>query len=240
MLRKLTLAVVATAALTAQSQLNGKFIFSEEDTIGVIEFDGKGNVTGAEYKQVTGAVSFAGSYTVAADGSGSLSIFTQKPDEEGILAPAAIATYQFLRADSDGFSAMQTTKGVVSIAKFAPALAAKSLSGSYAFESEGKSASGEERAEIGLVQFIADGNLSGKQIVKQSGTAELISITGNYAAESDGFWTIRLFAAGPADEDGQASIVTTSFTAVASSNGSVYALRRGASQPGVITFEPSR
>jgi carbon monoxide dehydrogenase subunit G len=240
MLHKFVLAVIAAGALAAQSQLNGKFIFSEEDTLGVIEFDGKGNVSGTAYKQLTGAVPFTGTYSIGGDGSGSVSLLMQTVDEEGVSAPAALAAYQFLQADAKGFTAMQTAKNAISVAKFFPAYAAKALSGSYVFESEGKSASGEARAEIGLVTFLADGNLSGKQIVKQTGAAELITITGTYSSESSGFWTIRLFAPGPADEDGQASIVTTTMTAVTASNGAVFALRRGTAQPGVVTFEPSR
>ena len=218
MLHKLALTVIAAATLAAQTQLNGKFILVEEDTLGVIEFDGKGNVAGAQYKQLTGVVPFSGTYSMASDGSGSLTLFTQTTDEDGVGAPSVLATYQFLQSGGKGFAAMQTTKGVISVAKVAPAYANKSISGSYAFESEGKSASGEARAELGLIQFIADGNLAGKQIVKLSGVTEISSMTGTYAAESNGFLTIQLFTPGAADEDGQASMVTTSLTAVASSN----------------------
>lgn len=240
MLHQLTLAIIAASTLAAQSQLSGKFVFAEEETLGVIEFDGKGNVSGAQYRQQTGVVPFTGAYNTAAGGSGAISLYVQTADEEGVSAPTALATYQFLQSDAKGFMAIQTTAGVVSVAKFSPANASKSVSGGYSFESEGKSASGEERAELGLLQFFADGNLTGKQIVKQSGVTELIAMTGSYVAEANGFWTIRLLTPGGTDEDGQASPVTTTLTGVASSNGTFYALRRGSSQLGVITFEPVR
>ena len=176
MLRNVVLSIISAAALCAQAQLTGKFVFSEDDTLGIIEFDGKGNVTGAEYTQLSGVVPFSGTYSISTDGSGSLSLLKQATDEDGVAAPAVLASYQFLQSAAKGFSAMKTTGNAISVAKFSPVYTAKSISGSYVYESEGKSASGEARAELGSIQFVADGNLSGKQIVRQSGVMERVAL----------------------------------------------------------------
>ena len=115
MIRSFVCLATFAAAIWAQAPvLNGKFVIAEEgsasSSLGILTLDASGTISGTEYVQASGvtqSIPVTGSYTIAADGSGTITLNTQVVTEDG-LAPAVSAIYDFLSAKATGFMAIHT------------------------------------------------------------------------------------------------------------------------------------
>jgi len=242
--------IIALLSLTAwsQSPLTGSFVLAEEGgggtnaiaALGIVTFDGKGNATGNQFVQTQGSaqtIPVSGRYTIAPDGSGTLVMNTQIPTEDG-PAPAISATYEFFSVKAAGFVAVRKDAAMATIAKFLPLGKVRELNGSFLYEGEGVSASGQSRAEIAVLQMRADGSLAGKLVVRNGAIQEPLSVTGSYVNGGNGMWTLRLITPGDVDEEGNVGTKTITLLAAITSRGEWVAIHSDNSILGLGTIQP--
>ena len=82
MIRSFVCLATFAAAIWAQAPvLNGKFVIAEEgsasSSLGILTLDASGTISGTEYVQASGvtqSIPVTGSYTIAADGSGTITL----------------------------------------------------------------------------------------------------------------------------------------------------------------------
>ena len=247
MIRSFVCLAALASALCAQSPvLNGKFILAEEGaastSLGLLTFDASGSVAGTEYIQASGmtqSIPVTGSYAIASDGSGTLTLSTQVLTEDG-YAPAVSAVYEFLSAKSGGFLAIRRDTAVAAIAEIVPAAPDTTLTGAYLLASEGSSPSGQKIAEIGLITLKGDGSLSGKLIVKRDSTSESKAAEGSYIADGAGFGGLKIATPLAADDDGAVVLQTTSFVFLVSNQKGLIALRTDNSLAGLARITPAQ
>jgi len=227
----LFIAFCATAAWAQSPTLKGRFVLAEEGAntaaLGVLAFDGAGTVTGTEYVQAPGltqSMAVSGSYTLAADGSGTLTLNTQVATEDG-TAPAMLATYDFLPAKGGGFAAIRRDSATASLAEILPASSASSYAGAFLLTDEGESASGQAVAQIGVLNLKADGSLGGRLMVKQNGASEAKAVDGSYNVDGSGIGALRLITPTAADEDGNIGTQTTPYVFAVTAAKEIIALR---------------
>jgi hypothetical protein len=245
MIRNVLIAAVLGAAVWAQAPvLNGKFVLAEEGgtaaNLGVLVFDAKGTVAGTQYQQAPGvmaATEVTGTYAINADGSGSMTLYTQVATEDG-TAPGVVAVYEFLNARASGFVAIRRDNAGAAVAAIQPASAAASFTGTFVLADAGKSPSGEAVAEIGVLAMRADGSVSGKIVLKQNSTSSVKTVEGSYAADGSGFGRLRLTTPSTDGEDGAVVLQTTSYVYVATAKQELIALRSDNSLLGLARLEP--
>lgn len=245
---KTTIIAFLSLAAWAQAPLTGSYVLAEEGgsgintiaALGVVTFDGKGNASGTQFVQMQGSaqtVPVTGRYTVAPDGSGTLVMSTQIPTEDG-PAPAVSATYEFLSVKASGFVAVRKDGLLTTLAKFLPTGTARDFNGSFLYEGEGISASGQSRAEIAVLQLRADGALSGKLAIRNGAIQDPQPVTGSYVNGGNGMWTLRLTLPGDVDEEGNVGVKTITLLAAVTSRGELIAIHSDNSILGLGTIQP--
>jgi len=247
MIRNFVCIAVLGSAIWAQAPvLNGRFILAEEGgssaRLGLLTFDGAGNVAGTEYVQASGltqSIPVTGSYAVGADGSGTLKLSTQIATEDG-PAPAAAAVYDFLAAKAGGFLAIRRDSASATVAELIPASAATSFTGAFVLADEGVSPSGQSVAEIGRLDLKGDGSLSGRIVLKHNGVSAVKTVEGSYVADGSGFGAMKISAPLAADEDGGVVMQTTSYVFLATARQELIALRTDNSLLGLARMEPAQ
>jgi hypothetical protein len=247
MIRNFVCLAAFAAGVWAQAPvLNGKFILAEEgassSSLGILTLDASGTVSGMEFVQSAGltqSIPVTGSYTIAADGSGSLSLNTQVATEDG-LAPAVTAVYDFLSAKASGFVAIRRDSANAAVADIEPASNSTSISGAFALSDEGASSSGQKIAEIGLLNVKADGTLGGRVVIKKDSISELKTVTGSYILDSSGFGALKLSTAMAADEDGAVVLQTTPYIFAVTAKQEVIAMRTDNSLLGLARITPAQ
>lgn len=245
MIRNFVCLAVFASAIWAQSPvLTGRFILAEEgpasSSLGLLTLDASGNVSGTEYVQASGitqSIPVTGRYTIAADGSGTLTLNTQVVTEDG-TAPAVSAVYEFLSAKSTGFLAIRRDTATAALAELTPASADTAFTGSFVLSDEGASASGQKIAEIGVLALKADGSLAGKLVVKRDSLSEIKTVEGSYIADGAGFGGLKIAAPSAADEDGGVVLQTTSYVFLVSAKKEWFALRTDNSLLGLARLSP--
>lgn len=247
MLRNFACAAVFAAAVWAQAPvLNGPFVLAQEGpssaTLAVLKLDASGAVSGTEYVQspgVTQAVPVTGAVQIAADGSGTLTLYSTITTEDG-EATAVAAIYDFLSAKATGFVAIRRDSAAATVAEITPVASAPALAGSFLLADEGVSPSGERVAEIGLLTFKADGTLAGRVVVKQNSASEARAVDGSFVADGSGFGTLKFHSNLPADEDGGVGVRTTPYVFAVTAAGEIVALRSDNSVLGLARLAPVR
>jgi hypothetical protein len=247
MIRNFVCLAMLGMAMWAQAPvLTGKFILAEEGaastTLGLLTFDATGAVAGTEYVQASGitqSIPVTGTYAVAADGSGTLTLSTQVVTEDG-LAPAVAAVYDFLAVKAGGFLAIRRDSSSATLAEVIPASSATSFAGSFVFGDEGASPSGQSVAEIGLLNLKADGSLSGRVVLKQNGASTTKSVEGSYVTDGSGFGTLKISSPSAADEDGGVVMQTTTYVFLATTKQELITLRADNSLLGLGRIEPAQ
>lgn len=245
MIRNFVCLAAFAAAMWAQTPvLNGKFILAEEgsaaSTLGLLTFDATGAVAGTEYVQASGltqSIPVTGTYAIASDGSGTLTLNTQILTEDG-YAPAVSAVYEFLAAKSGGFVALRRDSSIAAVAEISPASTDTTFSGAFILSDEGTSPSGQKIAQIGLLAMKADGSLSGKLVVKRDSVSESLTATGSYIADGSGFGALKIATPLAADEDGAVVPQTASYVFLATSQKEIIALRTDNSLLGLAHITP--
>lgn len=242
MIRNTILMAVFTAAVWAHAPatLKGQFLLAEEgansSALGILTFDGAGKVSGIEYLQVPGqtqAVPVTGTYSIAADGSGTLTLNRQEVTEDG-AAPAVAAIYDLLATNDGGFAAIRRDSAEANLAEIVPASLATSYKGAFLLSDEGESSSRQPVAQIGVLMLKGDGTLSGKLIVKQNGKAESKAASGSYVIDSTGLGNLRLMTPSAPDEDGGVVMVPTPYVFVVTAHKEIIAMATDNSLLGLV------
>lgn len=225
------IALCVSAAWGQTPALKGRFVLAEEGgntaALGVLNFDGAGNVAGTEYVQAPGltqSMAVSGSYTLAADGSGTLTLNTQVATEDG-TAPAVLATYDFLPAKNGSLAAIRRDSAATTLAEITPASAAVSYTGAFLLTDEGESPSGQSVAQIGVLNLKADGSLGGRLMVKQNGASDLKAVDGSYNVDGSGIGSMRLLTPTAPDEDGNTGTQATPYVFAVTAAKEIVALR---------------
>jgi hypothetical protein len=238
MIRNFVCLAVFASAIWAQSPvLTGRFILAEESptssSLGLLTLDASGTVSGTEYVQASGitqSIPVTGNYTIAADGSGTLTLNTQIATEDG-SAPA-------VSANSTGFLAIRRDTANAALAELIPASADTAFTGTFVLSDEGASASGQQIAEIGVLVLKADGSLAGKLVVKRDSLSETKAVTGSYIADGAGFGALKIATPSAADEDGGVVLQTTTYVFLVSAKKEWFALRTDNSLLGLARLSP--
>ena len=240
------LAMLGLATWAQAPVLTGKFILAEEGaastTLGLLAFDAAGAVAGTEYVQgsgITQSIPVTGTYAVAADGSGTLTLSTQIATEDG-LAPAVAAVYDFLSAKAGGFLAIRRDSAAATLAEVIPASTATSFAGAFALADKGASPSGQSVAEIGLLNMKADGSLSGRVVLKQNGVSVSKNVEGSYIADGSGFGAVKISSPTGTDEDGGVVMQTTAYVFLATAKQELITLRTDNSLLGLGRIDPAQ
>jgi hypothetical protein len=234
------------SAASAKASLKGNFILAEDGgagtnkiaSLGVLTFDGAGNVAGTQFVQMAGnarLVPVTGTYTIGADGGGSLVLATQLPAEDGPV-PTVTATYEFLRTSAAGFAAIRRDGSLTTLAHVIPAGTAKGFDGDFIFEGCGTSVAGQSRAEIATLKFRTDGTLSGKLVISNGAIQDPKAVTGSYAPAGNGLWSLRFVTPGETDEQGNINLDATSYYAAETSKGEMIAVRADGTLIGLATI----
>lgn len=193
----------------------------------------------AQAPGVTQAVPVTGTVQIAADGSGTLTLYSTITTEDG-EATAIAAIYDFLSAEAAGFVAIRRDSASATVAEITPAAGASALAGSFLLIDEGASPSGERVAGIGLLTFKADGTLAGRVVIKQNSASEVRAVDGAFVADGSGFGTLKFHSNLPADEDGGVGVRTTPYVFAVTAAGEIVALRSDNSVLGLARFAPVR
>lgn len=173
-------------------QMKGSWVFRVEgvfySTIGSFVADGKGTITQGQEDNGTGQIPFTGTYSIAADGSGSASLQ---------LADGSTQMLQFVLGP-DGSGPCQRTDQI-SFGELHPqsgATAAPDLSGTWVLEADGSDFS-QIGPIVAAITLKPDGSASGSLLglsaaASPSATVTDFSVTGSYQVGSDGRGVLML------------------------------------------------
>ena len=206
------LVLSAQGASFSEANLKGSYSFlvnewtldpssPEIAAVGVLTFDGAGNVTGSATVvsrgvSITGARD--GTYTVNSDGTGVIDI---TPNAE--FGPAQLAiVLNSIAGVAHGFQFVQTSNPENFVLSGTALLQSptavhyslRSLTGSFALQFSGWSADPDfdEQGGIGTFTFDGKGNLTGSLTAVDRGTVGTATFTGTYAVNADGSCSMSL------------------------------------------------
>ena len=202
------LALSAQAASFSEANLKGNYSFTinkwtvdvgrnQSAVVGVMTFDGEGNMTGS-FTQVGGGVAksaaWSGTYTVNPDGTGSIeatsTIFKPPTVQLGfVLNSAAVGVahgFQFMQTDNHNNVVISGSALLQSVIAVPHTLA--SLRGNFTIQYNSWSADPDfdEQGGIGILTFDGNGNISGSLTGVDKGMVGTLTLTGTYAVNADG------------------------------------------------------
>jgi hypothetical protein len=202
------LALSAQAASFSETNLKGSYSYTlnkwtvdvgrnQYAEVGVMTFDGAGNMTGAA-KAVGGGVlesaALTGTYTVSSDGTGVIEVTStiSKPPttQLGFVLNSAAAGvahgFQFMQTDNGNNVVISGTALLQSVIAVPHSLA--SLNGNFTFQYNSWSADPDfdEQGGIGILTFDGNGNISGSFTSLDNGVYTQLTFTGTYAVNADG------------------------------------------------------
>ena len=236
----LTLDAQQRAEFSSKS-LVGDYVFAENGTVGAnfglaaigrLTFDGNGGVTGWEIvrnsnRNVT--TTCTGSYTVEADGRGTL-ILTHTDATAGEEAPTTQSAYEFVVYGAgpvgERLSAIRSDNGTavnVHLTKAQARTSLDNLKGTYIFSESGTVASARETAlaGLGLVNLDGMGGVSGWETIRYAGGSLTTSFTGTYSIDAAGVGTMNIthVLPGPVPDGEDPQRMTSSYTFLADVDG---------------------
>jgi hypothetical protein len=209
----MALAISAQAASFSQASLKGSYSFSENKwttdpgahqfgMVGVMRFDGAGNVTGSATTVANGVSStgdLGGTYTVNSNGTGVIditTIFLSSGEEQ-----YAITLNSAVGGVAQGFQFIETLNAVYLVTGTASLLSTTarnysvaSVYGTFAIQYNTLTADPDiyEEGGIGILTLDGKGNIKGSLTDKDSGGLHTPTLTGTYTVNSDGTCSISL------------------------------------------------
>jgi hypothetical protein len=202
------LALSAQAATFSEANLKGRYSYmlnkwtvdvgmNQVANVGVMTFDGAGNMTGSATK-VGGGVSeggaLSGTYTVNSDGTGMIEVtstlFNPPTIQYGFvlnsLAGGVAHGFQFMQTDNGNNVVISGTALLQSPIAVHYSLA--SLKGSFALQFNAWSTDPDfdEQGGIGTITFDGEGNLKESLTSVDRGEVHGVTLTGTYAVNADG------------------------------------------------------
>jgi len=208
------LALSAQAAGFNKASLKGSYSFlvntwtaesnTQDATVGVMTFDGAGDVT-APYTSVSGGVvqtgTATGTYTVNSDGTGAINFTAGGYTPQFAIALNSTAAkvahgMQLLRADTttnlvdSGTALLQSTA--------AATYSVASVRGNFSLQLSTWLADGtlEQNGIVGIISFDGKGNIKGSYTDMHGGVLSTGTFTGTYTVNSDGSGSMSLVGAG--------------------------------------------
>jgi hypothetical protein len=175
---------------------------NEDATVGVVTFDGAGNVT-ASYTSISGGVvqtgTASGTYTVNSNGTGAINFTTgSNPPKFAIILNSTAAGLahgvQLLRTDKNANLVESGTALLQSTTAATYTLA--SVKGKLGFQLNDWTAdvTRSEDGIVGIFTFDGTGNVKGSFTGMSRGVLQTGSITGTYTVNSDGSGSMSLTA----------------------------------------------
>jgi len=220
------LALSAQAATFSKASLKGSYSFlinlstanpssNEFGMVGVLTFDGKGNVTGSFTSNTAGAVltgTLGGTYTVSSNGTGTITFTTGSTARFAMTlnsTTAGVAAGVQLLQTNDTNNEIQSGTAVLQ-STTAQTYTVASLNGTYSFlwNMWTATSSFPEFGTIGVITFDGKGNVSGTQTYMQDGALHTTSVTGTYTVNSNGTGIFSSTSAGFSAAFGLNSVVS--------------------------------
>jgi hypothetical protein len=206
----IALALSAQAASFSNASLKGSYSFltnlwtanvstNEFAMVGVLTFDGAGNVTGS-YTSVTGGVAqtgtLGGTYTVNSNGTGTIDFTT------GSTAQFAITLNSTAAGVAHGVQLLQTNDSnnevisgtAVLQSTTAQTYSVASLKGNFAFQTNRWTLETNQGGGIGVFSFDGKGNFKGSGTQVFAGVSQTGTCTGTYTVNSDGSGSLSITA----------------------------------------------
>ena len=205
--------VVAALALSAQAEnfseasLKGSYSFminkwtadvgrNQYAMVGVMKFDGAGNVTGSG-TQVGGGVSesgaLSGTYTVNSDGTGVMELTNAlwKPPTNQftfVLNSATTVAHGFQFVQTDNGNNVVISGSALLLSANPETYSVASVNGTFAFQSNKWTAdvNTDEQGGIGVLTFDGKGNLTGSLTNVDQGVVYNLALSGTYTVNADG------------------------------------------------------
>jgi len=204
----ITLVLTAQAATFSNANLNGTYTFMgnrwtadvsapQGGFIGVMSFDGAGNVTESYTGMINGSLitgTYSGTYTVNPNGTGTLTYpglqFTFVVNSTSAKIAHGI---QLLGILNYGYNEVGTSTALLQ-STTANTYSAANLRGNFSFQYDEWTADPTQTyyAGNGLFSFDGKGNVRGSSSSMENGTLQTNTFTGTYTVNSDGSGTISL------------------------------------------------
>ncbi len=200
----IALALSVQAATFSNASLKGGYSFltnlwtanvstNQFAMVGVMTFDGAGNVTGSYTQNSAGSVTagtLGGTYTVNSNGTGAIDLTA------GLTAQFAITLHSTAGGVADGVQLLQTNDSnneVISGTALlqssnAGTYSVASLKGNFAFQGNQWTADVNEAqsSTIGVFKFDGNGNFKGSETTMYDGELSSGPFSGTYTVNSDG------------------------------------------------------
>ena len=206
----IALALSAQAATFSKASLKGSYSFltnlwtanvntNEFATVGILTFDGAGNVTGS-YTSISGGVvqtgTLGGTYTINSNGTGTITFATGSTAQFAITLDSTAAGVahgvQLLQTNDSNNEIVSGTAVLQSTT--AETYSVASLKGNFAFQWNLWTAAVSEyqASDLGMMSLDGKGNANAWSTIVAGGTSFTKTLTGTYAVNSDGSGTISL------------------------------------------------
>ena len=202
------LAQSARAARFSEASLKGRYSYmlnkwtvdvgiNQVANVGVMTFDGAGNMTGSATK-VGGGVAesgaLSGTYTVNSNGTGMIEVtstlFNPPTIQLGFVLNSAAAGvahgFQFMQTENHNNVVISGTALLQSTIPWTYNVASVRGSFSFLFNSWSADPGFDERGGIGILTFDGKGNLKGSFTSLDNGVYTPLTFTGTYAVKADG------------------------------------------------------
>ncbi len=171
--------------------------------IGVMTFDGVGNLTESYTGMVNGSLlsgTFTGTYTVNSDGTGTMNLSNGWQWAFVLNSPSAKIAHgiQLLLITNLGYNEVGTSTALLQ-SSTSKTYTVANLKGTYSFQSNEWTADPSQPiyAGNGLLTFDGKGNVKGSSsYMEGGGTLQTETFTGTYTVDSDGSGTISLSSGG--------------------------------------------
>jgi len=177
-------------------------------TVGIMTFDGLGNVTVSMTMNTAGTVTTwtgTGTYSVAKDGTGSMSgSLSGGPSfTEAMVLDSGGKSFQFVQTACTGCGDDTDISSGTAVAMGASSFTNASLKGNYEWLMAKWTNDQDSNANVnlGAMTFDGKGNIKGSGTDVYNGTAQSFTYTGTYSVNSDGSGSFTLTANGTSITD---------------------------------------
>jgi hypothetical protein len=208
----IALALSAQAASFSNASLKGSYSFlvnkwtadvntNQLAVVGVMTFDGAGNVTGGSYTEITGGVvqtgTLGGTYTVNSNGTGTINLTSVVPPPQLAITLNSTAaklahSVQLLQTNDNANEVISGTAVLQSTT--AATCSVASLKGNLSWQANKWTADVNDAQEGAVGTFIFDGkgNVKGVWTTMYGGVLQTGTLAGPYTVNSDGSGSMTL------------------------------------------------
>jgi len=171
-----------------------------EGDVGVMTFDGAGNVSGSFTLNEAGNVqtaTFSGTYSVQSNGTGSISLTVENKFNVTLafVIDASTKNFQFLQTNCGGGSCGNWVNSGTAIAQVSTSFSNASVKGAYGWLTNKWTSDPNQQAEavVGVATFDGAGNMKVSATDNTAGTVRTGKLSGTYSVNSDGTgsWVLK-------------------------------------------------